>query len=138
MSLLWFLNYVLLDHNQIPSSATQFCITPCFWLNPTTVQVCYNQQITLSLCTMAQRLGSSLTLSMTPAIYVPISWCIDTYITGIKIAMWLSSNQHCRKKAYCCPEKPFLSLISRLNGKSFIVCPVFGCMPPKSIHPLLN
>lgn len=119
------------------TSSASFLVV--FWLNPTTVHVGYNQQRTL--CTVAQRIGSLLNVSTTLATYVLISYCTDSYCWNLRwgCGSLPISTLKKKKKASCYPEKPFLSLISRLNGKrSLIVCPVFGCMPPKSIQPLLN
>ena len=138
MVLLLFLNYVLLALNQIASSINQLHIIPSFL-----AESCYSLYWLQSAESSIFMHDCSKDGVFINSFYNSGHLC-PHYLMHKLVYNWnvrLPSNQHSEKKKslLLSRKKPFLSLVSRLNGKrSFIVCPVFGCTPPKSIQLLLN
>ena len=127
--LLLFLNYVLLDLNQIASSVNHHS----FFLAESYCSLYWLQSAESSIFMHECSKHGVFINSFYHSGHLCPHFLVHRLIYSQNLR--LSSNQHSekKKKACCCPEKkqktnkkkPFLSFISRINGKrSFIVCPV--------------
>ena len=127
--LLLFLNYVLLDLNQIASSVNHHS----FFLAESYCSLYWLQSAESSIFMHECSKHGVFINSFYHSGHLCPHFLVHRFIYSQNLR--LSSNQHSekKKKACCCPEKkqktnkkkPFLSFISRINGKrSFIVCPV--------------